>query len=193
MPVQQSVWLKGVHLASTLNTNRTVLAGTARVELCAQGSSDLAHLDDGPYEAGGEKEQDPRLIPVPANSYLGRDPSPAQDHSNPLFLSLALSPCAHPSVSVIVSLASWFLSLSSSPLSPFTIFWPFYLAVCTPYSLLLLSLSLVSLPDLLPTGLLFVTNIDSSDPDQLVYKTLDPADRLTGPAGDLTLNSYLGL
>ncbi|XP_027966669.1 integrin alpha-7 isoform X3 [Eumetopias jubatus] len=45
--------------------------GTARVELCAQGSADLAHLDDGPYEAGGEKEQEPRLIPVPANSYLG--------------------------------------------------------------------------------------------------------------------------
>nr|XP_031303248.1 integrin alpha-7-like isoform X2 [Camelus dromedarius] len=67
---------------------------TARVELCAQGSADLAHLDDGPYEAG---------------------------------------------------------------------------------------------------GLLFVTNIDSSDPDQLVYKTLDPADRLPGPAGDLALNSYLGL
>ncbi|XP_021097197.1 integrin alpha-7 isoform X2 [Heterocephalus glaber] len=41
-------------------------------------------------------------------------------------------------------------------------------------------------------GLLFVTNIDSSDPDQLVYKTLDPADRLPGPAGDLSLNSYLG-
>uniref|UniRef100_F7F2F2 Integrin subunit alpha 7 n=1 Tax=Callithrix jacchus TaxID=9483 RepID=F7F2F2_CALJA len=45
--------------------------GTARVELCAQGSADLAHLDDGPYEAGGEKQQDPRLIPVPANSYFG--------------------------------------------------------------------------------------------------------------------------
>ncbi|XP_073939664.1 integrin alpha-7 isoform X6 [Castor canadensis] len=45
--------------------------GTARVELCAQGSADLAHLDDGPYEAGGEKEQNPRLIPVPANSYFG--------------------------------------------------------------------------------------------------------------------------
>ena len=56
-------------------TNRSVLAGTARVELCVQGSADLAHLDDGPYEAGGEKEQDPRLIPVPANSYLGREPS----------------------------------------------------------------------------------------------------------------------
>lgn len=119
-PLWYLVW--GVHLVRTLNTNRTVLAGTARVELCAQGSSDLAHLDDGPYEAGGEKEQDPRLIPVPANSYLGRDPSVAQGHSNPLFLSLALSPCAHPSVSVIVSLASWFLSFSSSPLSPFTVF-----------------------------------------------------------------------
>ncbi|XP_063110966.1 integrin alpha-7 isoform X5 [Cavia porcellus] len=45
--------------------------GTARVELCVQGSPDLAHLDDGPYEAGGEKDQDPRLIPVPANSYFG--------------------------------------------------------------------------------------------------------------------------
>uniref|UniRef100_A0A2K6UFC5 Integrin subunit alpha 7 n=1 Tax=Saimiri boliviensis boliviensis TaxID=39432 RepID=A0A2K6UFC5_SAIBB len=45
--------------------------GTARVELCAQGSADLADLDDGPYEAGGEKQQDPRLIPVPANSYFG--------------------------------------------------------------------------------------------------------------------------
>ncbi|XP_037703067.1 integrin alpha-7 isoform X8 [Choloepus didactylus] len=45
--------------------------GTARVELCAQGSADLADLDDGPYEAGGEKEQDPHLIPVPANSYFG--------------------------------------------------------------------------------------------------------------------------
>nr|XP_058937440.1 integrin alpha-7 isoform X1 [Kogia breviceps] len=45
--------------------------GTARVELCVQGSADLAHLDDGPYEAGGEKDLDPRLIPVPANSYFG--------------------------------------------------------------------------------------------------------------------------
>ncbi|XP_038608898.1 LOW QUALITY PROTEIN: integrin alpha-7 [Tachyglossus aculeatus] len=79
--------------------------GTARAELCDQGPLDLARLDDGPYEAGGEKEQDPRLIPVPANSYL---------------------------------------------------------------------------------GLLFVTSVDSSDPDQLVYKSLDPA------AGDLALNSYLG-
>uniref|UniRef100_A0A670HQF8 Integrin subunit alpha 7 n=1 Tax=Podarcis muralis TaxID=64176 RepID=A0A670HQF8_PODMU len=30
-----------------------------------------AYYDDGPYEAGGEKDQDPSLIPLPANSYLG--------------------------------------------------------------------------------------------------------------------------
>jgi hypothetical protein len=77
-------------LLPALGTNKIVLAGTARVELCAQGSADLAHLDDGPYEAGGEKEQNPRLIPVPANSYFGRDPSLAWSHSNPLLLSLVL-------------------------------------------------------------------------------------------------------
>lgn len=70
-----SIWPEGCFSLPALGTNRSVLAGTARVELCAQGSADLAHLDDGPYEAGGEKEQDPRLIPVPANSYFGRDPS----------------------------------------------------------------------------------------------------------------------
>lgn len=106
------------------------------MELCAQGSADLAHLDDGPYEAGGEKEQDPRLIPVPANSYFGRDPSPAQSCSNPLllsfvlplhapillslFLSLTLSLSVFLSLAVI-SLVSFSLSTSSSS----TFFWPF--------------------------------------------------------------------
>nr|XP_031302807.1 integrin alpha-7-like isoform X1 [Camelus dromedarius] len=79
--------------------------GTARVELCAQGSVDLAHLDDGPYEAGGEKEQDPRLIPVPANSYFGRDPSPAQSCSNPLFLSLSSSLSTLPSFCLCLCLS----------------------------------------------------------------------------------------
>lgn len=46
-------------------------AGTLRVELLNQSSLDLLRYDDGPYEAGGEKDQDPSLIPVPANSYLG--------------------------------------------------------------------------------------------------------------------------
>ncbi|KAJ7317939.1 hypothetical protein JRQ81_004101, partial [Phrynocephalus forsythii] len=42
--------------------------GTLRAELSGL---DLSQYDDGPYEAGGEKDQDPSLIPLPANSYLG--------------------------------------------------------------------------------------------------------------------------
>ncbi|XP_010563466.1 PREDICTED: integrin alpha-7 [Haliaeetus leucocephalus] len=45
--------------------------GNLRVELLNQSSLDLLRYDDGPYEAGGEKDQDPSLIPVPANSYFG--------------------------------------------------------------------------------------------------------------------------
>lgn len=41
------------------------------MELLNQSSLDLLRYDDGPYEAGGEKDQDPSLIPVPANSYFG--------------------------------------------------------------------------------------------------------------------------
>ncbi|XP_075593694.1 integrin alpha-7 isoform X5 [Balearica regulorum gibbericeps] len=41
-------------------------------------------------------------------------------------------------------------------------------------------------------GLLFVTNIDSSDPDQLVYKTPEPNEKVPGAAGDVAQNSYLG-
>uniref|UniRef100_A0A8C5M6P2 Integrin subunit alpha 7 n=1 Tax=Leptobrachium leishanense TaxID=445787 RepID=A0A8C5M6P2_9ANUR len=41
-------------------------------------------------------------------------------------------------------------------------------------------------------GLLFVTNIDSSDPDQLVYKTLEPAGKAAMLNHDVVLNSYLG-
>ncbi|XP_054859419.1 integrin alpha-7 isoform X2 [Eublepharis macularius] len=41
-------------------------------------------------------------------------------------------------------------------------------------------------------GILFVTNIDSSDPDQLVYKTPEPSERVPGNAGDVAQNSYLG-
>ncbi|XP_025911241.1 integrin alpha-7-like [Apteryx rowi] len=85
--------------------------GNLRVELFNHSSLDLAHYDDGPYEAGGEKDQNPSLIPVPANSYL---------------------------------------------------------------------------------GILFVTNIDSSDPDQLVYKSPEPSEKVPGTAGDVAQNSYLG-
>ncbi|XP_042304579.1 integrin alpha-7 isoform X2 [Sceloporus undulatus] len=41
-------------------------------------------------------------------------------------------------------------------------------------------------------GILFVTNIDSSDPDQLVYKTPEPSERVPGNVGDVAQNSYLG-
>ncbi|XP_063808737.1 integrin alpha-7 isoform X2 [Pseudophryne corroboree] len=41
-------------------------------------------------------------------------------------------------------------------------------------------------------GLLFVTNIDSSDPDQLVYKTLEPREEAARLGSDVALNSYLG-
>ncbi|XP_069509821.1 integrin alpha-7 isoform X1 [Ambystoma mexicanum] len=45
--------------------------GELRVELFNQTSIDLGNYDDGPYEVGGEKSQDARLIPLPSNSYLG--------------------------------------------------------------------------------------------------------------------------
>ncbi|KYO38193.1 hypothetical protein Y1Q_0016034 [Alligator mississippiensis] len=41
-------------------------------------------------------------------------------------------------------------------------------------------------------GLLFVTNVDSSDPDQLVYKTLEPSEQGPGASADVAQNSYLG-
>ncbi|KAM6395068.1 integrin alpha-7 isoform 2-T2 [Rhynochetos jubatus] len=85
--------------------------GNLRVELLNQSSLDLLRYDDGPYEAGGEKDQDPSLIPLPANSYF---------------------------------------------------------------------------------GLLFVTSIDSSVPDQRVHKTPEPGEKVPGAAGDVTQNSYLG-
>ncbi|XP_041265898.1 integrin alpha-7 [Onychostruthus taczanowskii] len=45
--------------------------GTVRLEQLRQSSLDLLRPDSGPFEAGGEKEQDPSQIPVPANSYFG--------------------------------------------------------------------------------------------------------------------------
>ena len=33
---------------------------------------DMNIFEDGPYEVGGETDHDESLVPVPANSYLGR-------------------------------------------------------------------------------------------------------------------------
>ncbi|XP_078545302.1 integrin alpha-7 isoform X5 [Lissotriton helveticus] len=41
-------------------------------------------------------------------------------------------------------------------------------------------------------GLLFVTNFNSSDPDQMVYRSLAPPDSGRGAPGDVIQNSYLG-
>ncbi|XP_068266114.1 integrin alpha-7 isoform X4 [Nyctibius grandis] len=41
-------------------------------------------------------------------------------------------------------------------------------------------------------GLLFVTSVASSDPDQLVYKSPEPGEKVPGAAGDVAHNSYLG-
>uniref|UniRef100_A0A8C4W4A9 Integrin subunit alpha 7 n=1 Tax=Gopherus evgoodei TaxID=1825980 RepID=A0A8C4W4A9_9SAUR len=41
-------------------------------------------------------------------------------------------------------------------------------------------------------GLLFMTNVHSADPDQLVYKTAEPSERLPGTVGDVAQNSNLG-
>lgn len=168
VPVEPASGLRGAPCSPALGTNRSVLAGTARVELCAQGSADLAHLDDGPYEAGGEKEQDPRLIPVPANSYFGRDPSLAQSCSNPLLLflvlplhapillSLSLSLSLTLSLSVflsliLISLVSLSLSYSFSPSSSSTAFFlPLCLAL-SPHSVALPP-SLVCPPTCPPQG-----------------------------------------
>ncbi|KAM6294491.1 LOW QUALITY PROTEIN: integrin alpha-7 [Aegotheles albertisi] len=85
--------------------------GTLRVELLDPGALDPLRYDDGPYEAGGERDQDPSRIPLPANSYL---------------------------------------------------------------------------------GLLFVTNVASSDPEQVVYKTPPPGETVPGAPPDVPHNSYLG-
>lgn len=146
----------------------------------------------GPTRRGAKRSKTPASFrSLPTATLVGTPPWPRVT----LTLCSFLLPSLHAPILLSLSLCLWLLGFSHfllllcllSPSSGLSL-W-----LCTPCSLLLLSLSLVSLPDLPPTGLLFVTNIDSSDPDQLVYKTLDPADRLTGPAGDLTLNSYLGL
>lgn len=129
-------------------------AGNMRVELLNQSSLDLLRYDDGPYEAGGEKDQDPSLIPVPANSYFGMgtaEPGTVWGPPRP----------PRPAPACPISCPR------SHPLS-------------------------FSLGPDVGAGLLFVTNIDSSDPDQLVYKSPDPSEKVPGAAGDVPQNSYLG-
>lgn len=50
-------------------------------------------FEDGPYEVGGETDHDESLVPVPANSYLGR--SEQRPHTCPLRLCATLPPRAY--------------------------------------------------------------------------------------------------
>lgn len=46
--------------------------GVVRVEQKNNTLLEMGFYDDGPYEVGDENRLDPDLVPVPANSYLGR-------------------------------------------------------------------------------------------------------------------------
>lgn len=46
--------------------------GIVRVEQKNNTFFDMNIFEDGPYEVGGETDHDESLVPVPANSYLGR-------------------------------------------------------------------------------------------------------------------------
>lgn len=47
--------------------------GIVRVEQKNNTFFDMNIFEDGPYEVGGETDHDESLVPVPANSYLGRN------------------------------------------------------------------------------------------------------------------------
>lgn len=47
--------------------------GIVRVEQRNNTFFDMDIFEDGPYEVGGETDRDESLVPVPANSYLGRN------------------------------------------------------------------------------------------------------------------------
>lgn len=52
-----------------------ILLGIVRVEQKNNTFFDMNIFEDGPYEVGGETDHDESLVPVPANSYLGRNES----------------------------------------------------------------------------------------------------------------------
>lgn len=82
-------------------------------------------------------------------------------------------------------------SLSQLPKPRHTL--PFYFLTYVPFFFSLpLYLSSWGIHDH-GTGILFVTNIDSSDPDQLVYKSPEPKEEAAKLGPDVALNSYLGL
>ena len=58
--------------AFTPHSLSTTTAGIVRVEQKNNTLLEMGFYDDGPYEVGDENRLDPALVPVAANSYLGR-------------------------------------------------------------------------------------------------------------------------
>lgn len=63
-------------------------AGIVRVEQKNNTLLEMGVYDDGPYEVGGENILNPDLVPVPANSYLGKSLSTRR-----IYVSLFLCVC----------------------------------------------------------------------------------------------------
>lgn len=53
---------------------------------------EMGVYDDGPYEVGDENILNPELVPVPANSYLGKSLSTRCIYAMLLFLCVCLYP-----------------------------------------------------------------------------------------------------
>lgn len=47
-------------------------SGVVRLEQKNETFFEMGIFDDGPFEAGDEKDKNPDLVPVPPNSYLGK-------------------------------------------------------------------------------------------------------------------------
>lgn len=62
-------------VSSSFFFNHFILLGIVRVEQKNNTFFDMNIFEDGPYEVGGETDHDESLVPVPANSYLGRNES----------------------------------------------------------------------------------------------------------------------
>lgn len=55
-----------------ISSHVLILTGIVRVEQKNNTLLEMGFYDDGPYEVGDESRLDPELVPVPANSYLGK-------------------------------------------------------------------------------------------------------------------------
>lgn len=145
----------------------SVRQGTCAWSCLTRAPSTCSATTTGPTKPGARRTRTPRSSPCPPTATsvrARRSPGTARRHGT-----------GDPHIAAV-----------GPPLVPAARLQP---APATMPTLTPLSLSL---PPGRGAGLLFVTNIDSSDPDQLVYKTPEPSEKVPGAAGDVAQNSYLG-